>query len=102
MLFLAVGFAFFAAGTIASGKKTKTWALSSRDVVSVNGMEILVVVAAAAIWVLRLYLASRGFGITHASDMLALPTNIEPWRLRWASYSTCLCVFASSGFAALR
>ncbi len=95
MLFLAVGFAFFAAGTIASGKKTKTWALSSRDVVSVNGMEILVVVAAAAIWVLRLYLASRGFGITHASDMLALPTNIEPLAVAVGQLQyvpLCLCL----------
>jgi hypothetical protein len=80
ILILALGFAFLAAGIIISGWRRKTWVLESFGTVTVGGMGVLVAVVAGAVWALRLFFATQGYGITHMAGggVLTLPRHMQP------------------------
>jgi hypothetical protein len=77
MLLLATGFALFAAGIVVSGSRAKTWFPKSLDIVTVRGMGILVALVAGVVWALRLYLATRGVGITHVAGFDVLDRDTQ-------------------------
>jgi hypothetical protein len=97
ILVLALGFAFLAAGIIISGRRQKAWLVKSFDTVTVGGMGVLVAVVAGAVWALRLFFATQGYGITHmaGSGVLALPRQMQPLAQAMVELQhvpVCLCL----------
>jgi hypothetical protein len=97
ILVLALGFAFLAAGIVMSGWRQKTWVVKWLDTVTVGGMGVLVAVAAGAVWGLRLFFATQGYGITHMAGggVLTLPRHMQPLAQAMVELQhvpVCLCL----------
>lgn len=97
ILILALGFAFLGIGIFVSRRMVKTWFPKSRDFVTVQGMETLVVAVAGAIGALRIYFATQGYGITHIAGggVLVLPRHVQPLAVAVSELQyvpVCLCI----------
>jgi hypothetical protein len=102
LLILCLGFLFFDVGVFISGKMPNSWPPPSSGATRVRGLGAIFAVLVGALWGLRLVLAIRGWGITHASNLLAFD-----WQLRQlvalanaiAFMPLCLCLarLCSSG-----